>query len=195
MNDAFIAGPDFDGADVAALVQGHGEDEIAKDVGAVGGQGVGAVEGEDEIGRAELPAFGEGGGGREIAGVALGGSGLGPGLEDLELSGREAAAAEEVAFAGFGRPGGHIAGGGDLGDLGGVTGGVLIGQEREGRGLAGAMAGRAGVEQDGGDVTREGGRRGVGGNGEYQEGPEGAQGHLNLVYGPRGDAVFDVFQA
>src|SRR5580704_4712965 len=58
-----------------------------------------------------------------------------------------------MAVAGLGFPGRHNSGGGDRGDLQGALLGIFIGQQREGRDFAGAMASGAIVIEDGRDVT------------------------------------------
>jgi len=74
----------------------------------------------------------------------------------LDLRIGEAAGFQEIAAAGFGQPGRHVAPPGDIGDLRGVLLYVVEGKQGKGTGLAGAVAGRTVLVNDGRDVPIEG---------------------------------------
>ena len=107
---------------------------------------------EHEVGRAELPAFGELRGRGQVLRVAFGGAGLGPVGDRLDLGVAQAAVIVERAEAGLGLPGGHPAALGDLREEARPLGGILVGQQRERPDLARPMAAGAVLPEDRRDV-------------------------------------------
>ena len=89
VDDAAIPRGVVDRLEEGVLRQVGRQDEAAVDVRAPGGYGEGLVDLEDQVGRAELPALGELGRGRQVLGIAERGAAVGPGGEDGELGRRE----------------------------------------------------------------------------------------------------------
>jgi hypothetical protein len=94
----------------AVFAEWSGDDEIAVKVAPLRGEKVGFWHFDDEVRRAELPAFGEMRLRREVARIALGSAGFGPGLEELDFGGVEVAFAEELTETMGRQPGRHVAG-------------------------------------------------------------------------------------
>ena len=95
---------DLDGADPFIFGQTDGDEEVAVDVGAAGGDFVGLGEAHDEVGLAELPAGGELGEARGELGVAFGRALLDPVGEEGDLGIGEAALVAVLDVGGLGVP-------------------------------------------------------------------------------------------
>ena len=153
VDDARVAGQDLHGAHVAGAGDGDGIDEVAKEVLAVGGNLEGLGRSEDEVGRPELPFGGVLGSRRRLGGIAFGHVGIHPALDLCEVLVGESAAVREVAIAGLGQPGRHEARLGDGEDLRRPAARIVIGEQAEGAGAAGMVAGGAVVVEDGRDLA------------------------------------------
>ena len=97
---AGVTGPKFHASNEASRAGRHGQDEVAIDIAAVGGQGKGLGHGDDRIGRAELPAVGERRDGRREGGISLGCALVMPALKEGDFSGCQPALADKRAMAG-----------------------------------------------------------------------------------------------
>ena len=80
-----VSRSEIDRLEVRIFGQVGGEDEATVDVGARGGHREAFGRLENQVGRPELPALGKLGRRRQILGIALRGTGLGPSGEDLDL--------------------------------------------------------------------------------------------------------------
>jgi len=103
--------------------------------------------------------------GRSIFGIAFDGSLIGPGDQGSNLFGSQAAIVGEVADGGIGKPWRHFLRQHGLFHGLGPGAGVLVSEQREGRGFAGAVTLLAALLQDGQDllIESDGGRIDVGG--------------------------------
>ena len=134
--------------DVAGLLQFRRQHEITKDVTACGRQRERPAHAQDEVGFAQLPAFGETGQGREVRRIPLGHSAAHPFPQGGNLGIGQTRRSGEIAMAGLGHPRGHVAVAGCLKDLGTVVPRIGERQQRERRSLAWPVAGGAMREQD-----------------------------------------------
>ena len=169
-----VAGADVDGADPVVGGSGRGDDEALIEVGAVRGDGEGGGHDGFEIRLAERPALGNFGRRRSFARIAFGRAGGGPTGEQGDLGGGELHLVLEAGRGG--QPRRHVALGGDGGDQAGALGGSGVGDEREGRDAAVAVAGDAARVEEWRNVVGEGGR----GGGE-EEGDESRDAHTTIV--------------
>jgi hypothetical protein len=156
MNDLGIARAEFEGAHIFRPGNRNRDDEIAVGIGPIGREKVRFGHRDDEVGRTEVPIALPGGQRREIRRGTFRRTFLNPLSKHGDLEVRKAAFPDEPAVAFFRRPGRHITTRGDREDVGGVLFDVGKGEERERRGLAGAMAAGAVFENDWGDVFVEG---------------------------------------
>jgi hypothetical protein len=145
-------GLQLDGFDPVIGSETGAQDEVAIDVGTVRRHGEAGRHGEDEVGRAELPAVGEGGKRRFEGGIALRHPGGHPLLDKRNLGCGETALVAERNPAGIRFPRRHVAGFRDRGDCGRMLLHVGITHQRERSNLAGAVARRAVVVNDGRNV-------------------------------------------
>ncbi len=117
MHHALVARAQLHGAHVARAVHGRVHHEIAEHVRAFRGHRVGLRHFEHEIGRAELPSRGEGGGRGSGGGRPLRRAFGGPALDERDLLVGEPPRSGQVAVARLGRPGRHEADPGHARDL------------------------------------------------------------------------------
>ena len=132
VDDPAIADPVLDRRDVLILLEAGRDDEASIDVVARGRDREVGADVDDQVGLAERPVVGELGGGRQVARVALGGPGFGPGDEGGDVLLRERPLVLELEpEVRRGLPGGH----GPLldhrGDVRRALPGLLVGLEGE----------------------------------------------------------------
>jgi hypothetical protein len=157
MHDAAIAGAEFNSADKFVFREIHRNHKAPEHISPFGGHGERLGHFHDQVGLAQIPAFGEFGRGGKIFCIPFQHTLLGPGLDQLDLRFCETSLVHEIAMAGLGLPRRHVAAFGDGGDILGVLLDRFIIQQRKRRDLAGAMAADAILIKDGGDVFGEGG--------------------------------------
>ena len=109
----------------------------------------------NRVRRPELPPLGPGRRLRQVGGIALGLAPLDPSLNGVDLIVAQPPLAEDRILPALGQPRRHVPLGRFLGNLPGVLDGVGVGQERERRHFARAMAWGAIREQDRRDVLVE----------------------------------------
>ena len=156
MDHASRGGLQLDGADPFVRGEVGGNDEVAVDVGAVGGHGKGGGHFQNQVGRAELPAIGVLRRERRFGRVAQRHAAVHPLLDERDLVGGEAALIAIRGPARLGLPGRHVARLRHGGDGARVGAHVVVGQQGERRHLAGTVALGAVAVDDGRDVFVEG---------------------------------------
>ena len=142
MDDLRVARLEVDRRDPFPFGQARRQDEDAELVAPLGARACTARDGrQDQVGRAERPVGGPLARRRGVARVPLGAARLDPGRERRDLGLREhPRVAERPPLLGRRRPGGHRPRLGHLRDVGGPLAGLLVGQQRERRHLAGPVA-------------------------------------------------------
>ena len=152
LEDAAVAGFEFECPDITARIDRQRDREIAEDVGAVGGHR------RDQIGLAEFPVVGPRRQWRQVVGIALEFATGDPAADRGDLALGQTAFASEATVAGFGFPRRHIAALGDVADLLGAGDDIAVAEQVEGRRAFGTMAGGAVLQDNGGDIAVEGRR-------------------------------------
>ena len=109
MDHASRGGLQLDGADPFVGGEVGGDDEVAVDVGAVGGHGKGGGHFQNQVGRAELPGIGVLRHERRFGRIAQRHTSVHPLLDERDLVGGEAALIAIRGPAGLGLPGRHVA--------------------------------------------------------------------------------------
>jgi len=175
MNDLAVAGRKFDGAHEAIAFEGKVNDEIAINVAAFGAEMKGLGHGDDEIGRAELPAGGKLRIRRRQLRVAFGRAVGDPLANEREFAIGEATFVGEFAITMFREPGRHGATLDDFEDLFGAFANVLERQQIEGSGFAFVMTSGATGMDDGGNVSGESDGLRAASAGEKRQGDQGDQ--------------------
>ena len=158
VDDAAVAGFEFECPDITGRIDRQRDREIAEDVGAVGGQGIGGGHRRDQIRLAEFPVVGPRLQWRQVGGIALEFATGDPAADRGDLALGQTAFASEATVAGFGFPRRHIAALGDVGDLLGAGDDIAVAEQVEGCRAFGTMAGGAVLQDNGGDIAVEGRR-------------------------------------
>src|SRR5262245_36948437 len=133
MDDAAIAGTNFDSADVAILTKIGRDDEATVDIAAFGAQLVSLGWFDDCVRLTQRPAFGKFGKRRQIGGIAFRSARAEPILEQADLLCREMPLVAKLAKALLRFPRRHDVLTGDTGDLFGPLGDVAVTQQRKWR--------------------------------------------------------------
>jgi hypothetical protein len=156
VNDLTRARTELDAADPFVLRETSRDHEVAEDVRAAGGKFERRRHLQNEVGLAQPPAIGrELGQRRHLRRVPARHSGLDPGADGRNLRIAQPALADKLAVAGSGMPRGHVLLPGDARDEPPALGDVLVGDQRERRGLVGPMARNAVRLDDRGNRLRE----------------------------------------
>jgi hypothetical protein len=138
--EAFVAGTDFNGANITGRGNVRSEDEVPEDVGTVGGEREWLRSFKNEVGRPELPAIGERWWPRRCGGIAFRHAGRYPVPDEIDLGVSEPVLILKFPIARLRKPGRHVAALCDGCDLARVFTNVVVAEQGEGRGFAGPVA-------------------------------------------------------
>ena len=155
VDDLLVSRPQLQGPHIVHALAGNGKDEVAEYVAAFGRERVRLAHLDDQVWRAELPAFGEAGRGRRLGGRTFGRAFADPALEERDLILAEAPLPRQVAVAALGRPRRHVTARGHARDLVRALAHVRVAEEAERTRLSGTVTRRAVAVHDRGDVAVE----------------------------------------